>query len=60
MIMMDAIAKNARLYPDKPAFVEVRPISGVRNEICWGRFHARINKLANGLAESEGACGGLP
>ncbi|MBW1801632.1 MAG: acyl--CoA ligase, partial [Deltaproteobacteria bacterium] len=51
MIMMDAIAKNARLYPDKTAFVEVRPVSGVRKEIAWASLYDRVNKLAHGLTD---------
>jgi acyl-CoA synthetase (AMP-forming)/AMP-acid ligase II len=49
--MTDFIAKNARLYPDRIAFVEVRPISGLRRDIKWGPFSARIARLANALMD---------
>jgi len=51
MNIIDVIAKQARFFPEKPAFVELRPVSGVRGEISWRRFHERVNRLANSLHE---------
>ena len=47
--MTDFIAKNARHYPDRIAFIEVRPVSGLRRDIKWGPFSNRIDRLANAL-----------
>ncbi len=49
MNIVDVIAKQARFFPEEPAFVEVRPVSGVRREISWKLFHERVNRLANAL-----------
>lgn len=49
MNMVEMLAKNARMYPDAVAFVEVRPSAGVRKEITWARFYERVNRLANAL-----------
>ena len=49
MNIIDVIAKHARLIPEAPAFVEVRPVSGLKREITWGKFADRTNRLANSL-----------
>ena len=49
MNIIDVIAKQARFVPEEPAFVEVRPVSGVRGEISWRRLDERVNRLANSL-----------
>ena len=49
MNIIDVIAKQARFFPEKQAFVEIRPVSGVKGEISWKRFHDRVNRLANSL-----------
>lgn len=49
MNMIDIIARNARIYSDDTAFVEIRPISKVRKEINWAQFNEQINRLANAL-----------
>ncbi len=49
MNIVDVIAKQARFFPDEPAFVEVRPVSGVRREISWKQYYERVNRFANSL-----------
>ncbi|MCU0595325.1 MAG: acyl--CoA ligase [Desulfobacterota bacterium] len=51
MNLIDVIAKFARLSPKSPAFVEVRPLSGLRQEITWKEFHDRTNRIANSLLQ---------
>jgi len=53
MNIIEILTKNSRLYPNKTAFVEVRPISKVRKEICWREFDERVNKLASSLLEMK-------
>jgi long-chain acyl-CoA synthetase len=49
MNLVDVIAKFARTCPNRKAFVEVRPLSGLRREVLWGEFHDRTNRIANSL-----------
>jgi len=49
MNIVDLVYRNARLYPDETAFVEIRTISKVRLEITWKEFNERTNRLANAL-----------
>ena len=51
MNLIDVIAKFARLSPRSTAFVEVRPLSGLRQEISWEEFHDRTNRIANSLLQ---------
>ncbi len=46
MTVVDLVAKNARMYPDSIAFIEVRPVSKVRKEITWALFNERMNRIA--------------
>jgi long-chain acyl-CoA synthetase len=49
MNLVDFLEKNARLYPEAVAFVEVRPLTKARRDIDWARFNERTNRLANAL-----------
>ncbi len=51
MNMIDIITRNARLYPQHTAFVEVRPVSRSRRAISWAQFDDRLNRLAGSLIE---------
>ena len=51
MNMIDIIARNARLYPQHIAFVEVRPVSQLKRSISWAHFDDRINHLTGSLIE---------
>jgi long-chain acyl-CoA synthetase len=53
MNLIDAIAKFARMSPRDTAFVEVRPLSGLRQEISWEGFHDRTNRIANRLLQER-------
>jgi long-chain acyl-CoA synthetase len=50
MTVVDLVARNARMYPKGVAFVEVRPVSNARKEVCWGEFDERMNRIAQVLA----------
>jgi acyl-CoA synthetase (AMP-forming)/AMP-acid ligase II len=49
MSIVDIVAKHARLTPDAPALVEIRPVTGVRQEISWMQLDERTNRLADSL-----------
>ncbi len=49
--IVDLVEKNAHLYPDETAYIEIRPLTKVRKEISWTRFHERTNRLANALLD---------
>lgn len=51
MNVIDLLKKNARLYPNETAYVEIRPVTKVRREINWIRVHERTNQLANALLD---------
>ena len=50
MTVIDLVARNARMYPDGIAFVEVRPVSNRRTEITWRAFNERMNRIARVLS----------
>ena len=49
MNLIDVVGKFARLSPRGTAFVEVRSLSGLRDEIRWGEFHDRTDRIADSL-----------
>jgi len=49
MNIVDIVQKWSRCHPNETAFVEVRPISGVRYQISWAQFEERTNRLAYSL-----------
>lgn len=51
MNLVDIIERNGRFYTNDTAYIEVRPLTGVRKEISWGRLSDRVNRLANGLID---------
>jgi long-chain acyl-CoA synthetase len=51
MNIVDLASRNGRLYPDDPAFVEIRSVSNQRRAISWKEFDERTNSLANALIE---------
>jgi long-chain acyl-CoA synthetase len=53
MNLIDLIEKNARLYSNSEAFVEVKPVSKIRKQITWSLFNERTNRIANGLIEKK-------
>ena len=38
MNIIDLVYRNARLYSDETAFVEIRPVSKAESEISWKQF----------------------
>ena len=51
MNIIDLAFRNGRLYPDDPAFVEIKPVSKQKRVISWKEFDERTNSLANALIE---------
>lgn len=49
MNITDMLARNARLYPDEAALIELRPSKNIRKEISWQEFDNRANQIANAL-----------
>jgi acyl-CoA synthetase (AMP-forming)/AMP-acid ligase II len=49
MNISEMLAKNARMYPDDTALIELKPGAGARREISWRQFDDRVNRLANAL-----------
>src|SRR5512137_5057 len=49
MNIVDVVAKYARTSPEAPALVEIRPVSGVRQEVTWAQLDERTNRLADCL-----------
>jgi long-chain acyl-CoA synthetase len=50
MNLVDLVYRNARTYPERPAFVEIRPASKTRKGVTWREFNEKTNSLANALA----------
>jgi acyl-CoA synthetase (AMP-forming)/AMP-acid ligase II len=51
MNISEMVARNARMYPNDTALIELRPSTGARKEITWEQFDERVNRLANALME---------
>jgi acyl-CoA synthetase (AMP-forming)/AMP-acid ligase II len=51
MTITEILARNARLYPDSTALVEITPSKNLRKTITWKEFNDRANKVANALLE---------
>ncbi len=51
MNIIDTIRKFSRISPSALAFIEVRPVTGTREEISWARFDQRTDGLARALIE---------
>ncbi len=49
MQISDMIVRNARMYPDESALVDIDPVKGIRKEVTWKQFNERIDRVANGL-----------
>jgi len=50
MTIAEMLARNARMYPDESALIELKPSQKIRKEITWKTFDERANRLANALA----------
>jgi acyl-CoA synthetase (AMP-forming)/AMP-acid ligase II len=49
MNISEMLARNARMYPDDTALIELAPGAAMRKEISWRQFDDRVNRLANAL-----------
>ncbi len=49
MNIIEMLARNARVYPDDVALIELKPSTGFRREITWKEFDERANRVANAL-----------
>jgi acyl-CoA synthetase (AMP-forming)/AMP-acid ligase II len=45
------ITRNARMYPNETAVVEVDPVSKTKKVVTWKEFDERINKVANAMID---------
>ncbi len=57
MNLIDVVGKFANMSPHDPAFVEVRPVTGAREEVSWAGFDERTSRLARGLIDRGAARG---
>lgn len=51
MLITEMLARNARMYPNDQALIELRPRIKVRKEITWRQLDERINAIANALMD---------
>jgi len=51
MDLIKILERNARMYRNEVALIEVRHSQGFRREITWKEFNDKANRLANALAE---------
>ncbi len=49
MTISEMLARNARMYPEDSALIELKPSKKIRKEITWKKFDERVNKIANAL-----------
>lgn len=45
------LARNARMYPERTALIELKPGTGLRKEITWKEFDDQVNRVANALID---------
>jgi acyl-CoA synthetase (AMP-forming)/AMP-acid ligase II len=51
MTISDMLAKNAAIYTDETALVEIKPSENKRFEITWKEYNDRANRIANALID---------
>lgn len=49
MTIVEILARNARLMPDKVALTEISPSKHYRKDITWNEFNERANRFSNVL-----------
>ncbi|MDD4858987.1 MAG: class I adenylate-forming enzyme family protein [Dehalococcoidales bacterium] len=49
MTIAEMLARNARMYPQDTALIELKPSKNLRKEINWQQFDERANRIANAL-----------
>ena len=51
MTIVEMLARNARMYPNDSALIELKPSQKIRREITWKVFDERANRVANALID---------
>jgi acyl-CoA synthetase (AMP-forming)/AMP-acid ligase II len=51
MTVVEMLARNARMYPNDTALIELKPSQGLRKEITWKEFDERANRIASALID---------
>lgn len=51
MTILDLVMRNAKLYPDDTALIELKPSANYRHTVTWQEFSQKINRLASALGE---------
>jgi acyl-CoA synthetase (AMP-forming)/AMP-acid ligase II len=51
MTIDEMLARNARMYPNDSALIELKPSKKLRREITWKEFDERANRIANALID---------
>jgi len=51
MTIVEMLARNARMYPNDSALIELKPSKKIRREITWKVFDERANRVANALID---------
>ena len=51
MTISEMLTRNARMYPEDTALIELKPSNKVRKEITWKKFDERANRIANALMQ---------
>ncbi len=51
MTIAEMLARNARMYPNDCALIELKPSEKIRKEITWKEFDERVNRIANALID---------
>lgn len=49
MNLIDLVYRNARLYPDELAYVEIKPVAGTRKTLTWKEFDQQSEAIALSL-----------
>jgi acyl-CoA synthetase (AMP-forming)/AMP-acid ligase II len=49
VMIVEMLARNARMYPNDTALIELKHTQGLRKEITWKEFDERVNRVANAL-----------
>ncbi len=51
MTIAEMLARNARMYPEDSALIELKPSQALRKEINWRTFDDQANRVANALIQ---------
>src|SRR4030042_4710463 len=49
MDLVKILERNARMYPNEVALIELRHSKGFRRQITWSEFDEKANRLGNAL-----------